>query len=115
LNVLNVLNSEKREKERNVDNRLLTEHPGRVLLEEFLVPSGISVWHLAKDIDVSARRICEIVQEQRPITSEIAHRLAHYFGMSERYWLDLQARYDGKGLAKLSQEITRRQSLRYAG
>jgi len=69
-------------------------HAGRVLLEEFLAPRGVSVWHLAKDIDVPARRIYEIVQGQRQISSDIAHRLAHYFGMSERYWLDLQARYD---------------------
>lgn len=98
----------------NIQNSHIT-HPGRILLEEFLAPRGISVWHLAKDIGVSARRIYEIVQGQRPITSDIAHRLAHYFGMSERYWLDLQMRYDGKGEAKLSQEISRRQSLRYAG
>jgi antitoxin HigA-1 len=90
-------------------------HPGRILLEDYLAPRGISVWHLAKDIGVSARRIYEIVQAQQPITSDIANRLAHYFGMSERYWLDLQMRYDGKGEAKLSQEISRRQSLRYAG
>ena len=76
------------------NHRLLMIHPGRILLEEFLAPRGISVWHLAKDIDVSARRIYEIVQAQRPITSDIAHRLAHYFGMSERYWLNLQTRYD---------------------
>ncbi len=98
-----------------MNNKLLTEHPGRILLEEFLAPKGISVWHLAKDIGIPARRIYEIVQGQRPITADIAHRLAHYFGMSERYWLDLQARYDRKGEAKLSQEISRRQSLRYAG
>ncbi|HSF57241.1 MAG TPA: HigA family addiction module antitoxin [Candidatus Binatia bacterium] len=98
-----------------MDNRLLTEHPGRILLEEFLVPRGISVWHLAKDIDVSVRRIYEIVQGLRSINADIAHRLAHYFGMSERYWLELQRRYDGKGEAKLSREIGRRQSLRYAG
>ena len=73
---------------------LMTIHPGRVLLEEFLAPRGISVWHLAKDIGVPARRIYEIVQGQRPITSDIANHFAHYFGMSERYWLDLQARYD---------------------
>jgi antitoxin HigA-1 len=69
-------------------------HPGRILLEEFLAPRGVSVWHLARDIDVPVRRIYEIVQGQRPITADIAHRLAHYLGMSERYWLDLQARYD---------------------
>jgi addiction module HigA family antidote len=70
-------------------------HPGRILLEEFLAPKGISVWHLAKDLGVSGRRIYEIVQAQRPITSDIAHRLAHYFDMSERFWLELQVRYDG--------------------
>jgi addiction module HigA family antidote len=90
-------------------------HPGRVLLEDYLAPRGISVWHLAKDIGVPARQIYEIAQAQRPITSDIAHRLAHYFGMSERYWLDLQARYDGKREDKLLQEISRRQSLSYAG
>lgn len=71
-----------------------TEHPGRILLEDFLAPHGISVWHLARDIGVPVRRIYEIVQGQRPINADIAHRLAHYFGMSERYWLNLQARYE---------------------
>ena len=94
---------------------LTTIHPGRILLEEFLAPRGISVWHLAKDIGVPARRIYEIVQAQRPINADIARRLAHYFGMSERFWLDLQMRYDGKGKEKLPQEISMRQLLRYAG
>ena len=96
-------------------NRLLMIHPGRILLEEFLAPKEVSVWHLAKDIDVSARRIYEIVQGQRPINADIAYRLAHYFGMSERYWLELQARYDGKRENKASTELTIKQSLRYAG
>lgn len=75
--------------------RTLTHpHPGRVLLEEFLAPRGISVWHLAKDIGIPPRRIYEVVQGQRPISAEIAHWLAHYVGMSERYWLDLQVQYD---------------------
>ena len=95
-------------------NRPLTEHPGRILLEEFLAPRGVSVWHLAQDIGVPARRIYEIVQGQRPITADIAHRLAHYLGMSERYWLDLQAKFDGKKENKLPKEIPRKQSLRYA-
>jgi len=96
-------------------NKLLTEHPGRILLEEFLAPRGVSVWHLAKDIGVPVRRIFEIVQGQRSITADIAHRLAHYLGMSERYWLDLQARYDGKQERAVSKEFPRKQSLRYAG
>lgn len=90
-------------------------HPGRILLEDYLAPRGVSVWHLAKDIGIPARHIYEIVQGQRAINSDIAHRLAHYLGMSERYWLDLQARYDGKSEQLLSKEVPRRQSLRYAG
>jgi addiction module HigA family antidote len=74
--------------------RIATIHPGRVVLEEFLGPCGISVFRLANEIGISPRRLYEIVQGQRPINADIAHRLAHYFGMSERYWLDLQARYD---------------------
>jgi antitoxin HigA-1 len=85
-----------------MNNRVLPIHPGRILLEEFLAPRGISVWHLAKDIDVSVRRIYQIIQGQRPITADIAHRLAHYFGMSERFWLKLQVRYDGTPETKFS-------------
>jgi addiction module HigA family antidote len=98
-----------------MSNRLLMVHPGRVLLEEFLAPRGISVWHLAKDIGVPVRRVYEIVQGQRSINADIARRLAHYFGMSERYWLDLQARYEGKPEEQLPREINRKQSLRYCG
>jgi antitoxin HigA-1 len=94
--------------------RIATIHPGRVVLEEFLAPRGISVFRLARDIDLSTRRVYEIVQGQRPITADIAHRLAHYFGMSERYWLDLQARHDGKQRDILTVDASRRQSLRYA-
>ena len=90
-------------------------HPGRVLLEDYLAPRGVSVWHLAKDIGVPVRRIYEIVQGQRSINADIAHRLAHYLGMSERYWLDLQARYDGNQEAESPKEFLRNQSLRYAG
>ena len=96
-------------------NRFLEVHPGRILLEEFLAPRGVSVWHLARDIGVPTRRVYDIVQGQRAIDTDIAHRLAHYFGMSERYWLDLQARYDGMREEKLPKAIMRKQSLRYAG
>ena len=96
-------------------NNLSMLHPGRIILEEFLVPKGISVFRLARDIDVSTRRVYEIVQGQRPINADIAHRLAHYFGMSERYWLDLQARHDGKREEKSSGEFSEKRSLRYVG
>src|SRR5262245_66132973 len=90
-------------------------HPGRILLEEFLAPRGISVWHLAKDLGVSVRRIYEIVQSQRPISGDIARRLAHYFGMSERFWLDLQARYEGQRDQPAAKEVSGKQEPRYAG
>lgn len=90
-------------------------HPGRILLEEFLAPRGVSVWHLARDIGVPVRRLYEIVQGQRPINADIAHRLAHYSGMSARYWLDLQARYDERQETNSAKSLPNKQSVRYAG
>lgn len=98
-----------------MNNRNLRVHPGRILLEEFLAPRGVSVWHLARDLGVPVRRLYEIVQGQRPINADIAHRLAHYFGISERYWLELQSQYDGRREEKLPRGFSRKQSLRYAG
>jgi len=69
-------------------------HPGEILREEFLKPMGISQYRLAKDIGVHPRRINEIVQAQRSISADTALRLSRYFGLSERFWLNLQARYD---------------------
>ena len=69
-------------------------HPGEVLLEEFLKPMGISQYRLAKDTNVDPRRINEIVHGQRSITADTALRLSRFFGTSERFWLNLQARYD---------------------
>lgn len=76
-------------------NRKMTPvHPGEILLEEFLKPLGISQYRLAKDISVPPRRINEIIQGKRSITANTALRLARYFGLSERFWLNLQSRYD---------------------
>ena len=69
-------------------------HPGEILMEEFLEPLGISQYRLAKDISVSPRRINEIVHGKRSITADTALRLAKFFGTSERFWLNLQVRYD---------------------
>ena len=69
-------------------------HPGEILLEEFLQPMGLSQYRLAKDIGVPARRINEIVHGQRAISADTALRLSRFFGMSERFWLNLQVRYD---------------------
>jgi antitoxin HigA-1 len=68
-------------------------HPGEVLLEDFLVPMGLSQYRLAKDISVPPRRINEIVHGKRGISADTALRLARYFGTSEFFWLNLQTHY----------------------
>ena len=69
-------------------------HPGEVLLEEFLLPLGISQNALARAAGVPPRRINEIVLGKRGVTADTAIRLAHVLGTSERFWLGLQADYD---------------------
>ena len=68
--------------------------PGEILQEEFLLPLGISQYRLAKALTVPPRRINEIVQGKRGVTADTALRLARHFGTSERFWLNLQTRYD---------------------
>lgn len=63
-------------------------------MEEFLNPMGISQYRLAKDINVPPRRINEIVMGKRTITPDTALRLSLLFGLSERFWINLQTRYD---------------------
>ena len=74
--------------------RLAPVTPGEVLLEEFIKPLGISQYQVAKDVGVPPRRINEIVLGKRAVTADTALRLARYFGTSERFWLNLQARHD---------------------
>ena len=69
-------------------------HPGEILNEEFLKPLGISQYRLAKAINVPPRRINEIVHRSRAISADTALRLARHFGTTERFWLNLQCRYD---------------------
>ncbi|WP_149986490.1 HigA family addiction module antitoxin [Microcystis aeruginosa] len=69
-------------------------HPGEILLEEFLKPMEISQERLAEDLNVPIEQIKEIIEEKRGITADIALRLSRYFGMSERFWMNLQTRYD---------------------
>lgn len=84
-------------------------HPGTILAEEFLEPLAITPYRLAKDLNVPAPRIYDIVKGERSITADTALRLSRYFGVSERFWLNLQSRYDleverdrlGKSLEKI--------------
>lgn len=87
--------------------------PGEILAEEYLVPLNISQYRLAADIGVPAPRITEIVHGRRSITADTALRLARYFGTSDRFWLNLQTRYDleierdklGDALSKITPAI----------
>ena len=74
--------------------KLAPIHPGEVLLEDYLEPLGLSQYRLAQDISVPARRINEIVHGKRAVSADTALRLARYFSTSDRFWLNLQARFD---------------------
>jgi len=78
-----------------VPTRKLTPiHPGEVLQADFLEPLELSQYRLAQDISVPPRRINEIVHGKRGISADSALRFARYFGTTERFWLNLQARFD---------------------
>lgn len=76
------------------EERLPSVHPGKVLLEDFMKPLGLSQYRLAQDIGVLALRISQIVHGKRAIMADTAWRLARYFGTSAHVWMRLQARYD---------------------
>jgi len=70
--------------------------PGDVLLEEFLKPMIITQSQLAKDINVPANRVSQIIHGKREITADTALRLGKYFGIEPEFWLNLQLRYNIK-------------------
>ena len=78
----------------NLSKKIPSIHPGEILDKEFLEPLGVSQYRLAKDISVPPRRINEIVLGKRAISTDTALRLSAYFGTSDRFWLNLQTRYD---------------------
>src|SRR6188472_4223828 len=69
-------------------------HPCEVLIEYFIEPLGVTQHSVAIAVGVPPRRINEIVHGKRRITADTALRLARYFGTTDRFWLNLQARYD---------------------
>ncbi|HLX05521.1 MAG TPA: HigA family addiction module antitoxin [Candidatus Binatus sp.] len=69
-------------------------HPGEVLYEDFIVPTGISIHRLAMDLRVPANRIAEIVKGERAVSADTALRLARYLGTSAEFWLRLQSDYE---------------------
>lgn len=69
-------------------------HPGEILLEEFLLPLGITQTKLANDLGVSFKTVNEIINQKRSVTPDISLRLSKYFGTSPQIWLGLQMDYD---------------------
>jgi antitoxin HigA-1 len=71
-------------------------HPGEILLTEFLEPMGITQYRIAKAIDVPARRINEIVHGKRSITADTALRLSRALGLTDMFFINMQAQYDAE-------------------
>jgi len=69
-------------------------HPGEILKEDFLNPMGISVYALAKAIEVPRSRMNDIVLGRRTITADTALRLSLFFGTDAESWMNLQRHYD---------------------
>ncbi len=76
------------------------QHPGKVLLQQYIEPRRLSQNALARAIKVPPRRINEIIHEKRSITADTAIRLAIYFGGSATYWMHLQAEYEIEKIKK---------------
>ena len=76
------------------EEKLPPVHPGEILLEEFMKPLGLTQNRLAEDLGVHPHRIGEIVRLKRSVTADTALRLSRCFGTSERFWMNLQDRYD---------------------
>ncbi len=88
--------------------RLRNITPGEILLDEFLIPLGISQYRLSKDLDIPQTRVSEIVKGNRRITADTAVRLSAYFGNSAKFWLGLQDDYDIENeMTQKSREVKR--------
>ena len=77
-----------------INDKLNPIHPGEILLEEFLIPLGLTSEKLALGINVNTQIIQEIIEKKQPINANIALRLSRYFKMSPQFWLGLQLDYD---------------------
>jgi len=80
--------------------------PGEILLEEYLVPLGISQNGLGRALGVSPRAINEIVLGRRSITPEMSIKLGKFFGQSPRFWFGIQTNCDFRRLKKKEAELT---------
>ena len=89
-----------------MENIIETPKISEILLEEFMQPLGISAYKLAKDINVPTSRIQDILKDKRKITVDTSLRLARYFNVSNKYFLNLQNDIDIRNtLLKMNNEL----------
>lgn len=69
-------------------------HPGEILREEFVKPAGLAVDRLARDLKMPFDRVVDLVAGRGQVCADTALRLAHYFGTSERFWMEIQMSYE---------------------
>ncbi|MCH4072334.1 HigA family addiction module antitoxin [Pseudoramibacter sp.] len=97
------------------ENRIETPTVGEILKEEFMEPLGLSAYKLAQDIHVPVSRIQDILHNRRKVTADTSLRLAKLFGVSDRYFLNLQDDIDIRNLKqKMQDEINGIETLQYA-
>lgn len=77
-----------------MSNRIPLEHPGMIILEEFIEPLGLTPYKVAKEIGIQQTALGEIVKGKRNISTSVGLKLAKYFGMSEEYFVKIQMQYD---------------------
>lgn len=87
------------------DKILKNIHPGEILLEEFLIPMGVSAYRLSKATFLPQTRISEIIKGKRSISADTALRLAKFFGTSPKFWLGLQADFDLEEALKIKELV----------
>ena len=97
-------------------NYIETPKMSEILSEEFMLPMGISAYKLAKDINVPVSRIQDILHDRRRVSADTSVRLGRYFGVSPRYFLNLQDDIDVRNIEHtLKGELDQIKTMQYAG
>ena len=96
-------------------NYIETPRMSEILTEEFMLPMGISAYRLAKDINVPVSRIQDILHDRRRVSADTSVRLGRYFGVSPRYFLNLQDDIDVRNIEHtLKGELDQIKTMQYA-
>lgn len=87
-------------------NLIEVEHPGIILKEEFMEPYGVTAYRLVKETGIDKMTLSGILKGTRAITPVSGLKLAKFFGLSERFWINLQLDYDTrKARSKIAGEL----------